>query len=221
MDPTTKTVTPPAPGQVLVPPTQPETDQPAATTQPTFVTLEMAQQLADEAAEKSFKRSQALITNSTQRIREEVNRLKPMIEKTTGAPITPAQEQALEDQVREQVLTEATPPATPGQGQPNAEPLDPVSQYADELMKAEGIVIYETDPEAKDLLKETNPYKFIKEALPAAIAAKRLRTSQAQTAQSKQVIHNPGLGAGGSPPSDVRPGQGLSMISEYYKEKSS
>jgi len=220
MDPVTKTTDTPLPGQGAQPPATlatPPAQPPAKPTQSEYISRDEAQQLADQAAEKAFKRSQALITKSNERIRAEVTRLETLQTKAGLPPLTPEQREKITDQVREEVLTEPSPTAMPGHGVAD-EDLDPVNKIATSMMNEAGVLILEEDPEFKTLSETKDPYIFIKE-LAKAIEAKRARTSTQAEKSKAAAIHNPGLGTGAQPPPEVRPGQGYEVLGEYFAEK--
>lgn len=168
-------------------------------------------------------------------IRQEFQQLGNVLEaqKAAGVEITPAQEQAMKQNIVMKALSsepeEPNPEGDQQQKQaPAQEPAqqaDPISQAAWTMMQERGIDILENDPEFETLDMES-PYKFLM-SVDAAITAKEQRLAQetsdeGATNQEKQgkFARIPGAGAGKTGSSLMPEGTPvMDRLSKHYSKQ--
>lgn len=187
-----------------------EQQQGNETQQPKYVTVEEAQRLADEAANKVLRQAQSFFDQNSNKFTKEVRgRLDSLesawkIQEAAGVTITDEQKK----QIRQQVITDAATAPEQGQQQPpptqvsGGDPDDPavVNRKVGELYQRYGAQVFEGEPEAADL-DYSSGAAFIS-SLEVAIQKKQARLSGgAQQAAAPQTNRTPtNAGATGSVP---------------------
>jgi len=178
----------------------------SAPVEPKYVTIEEAQRLANEAADKAFVRAQSLVDKSSNRINEQISARIEQIEtayKMTGQEMTPEQKATLRQNVVLQTLAEKPTSADNQQAAQTAQSaqsqaptgIDPIAAAAIKMAEAVG-GFEEGDPEFAQVTRNDLPAHEWLAKVAEQVQAKKERLASAKTRNAGSTII--GIGNGGA-----------------------
>ena len=181
-------------------------EQPQQTTPEPVLTeqkvLELVKNAAKEAAQETLREVQSRTDKAEARIRKEV---QEQIDRLKGIGVELTQEQA--DQLAVQTRQKFAQGA-----QPTSQPSDPIDAMRNEIEAEYGIELLSNDPEAKLVVTNESPTKFLR-TYEKALQAKKDRLTQKQEAKSTspeqksdpkaRMVTSPSKGAVGVISSDI------------------
>ena len=183
----------------------PATSAPA---EPKYVTIEEAQRLANDAAEKAYTRAQSLVDKSSNRINEmissRIEQIKTAYE-MTGQTMTPEQEATLRQNVVMRTLTDrpvqTDPQQVPASPQPaqaqdaSSTGIDPITATAIKMADSVG-GFTEADPEYEKVMRKDLPPEEWLANVAGQVQAKKARTSSARLRSAGSTLV--GVSGGGA-----------------------
>lgn len=177
------------------------------------ITEEVVRRVVGEALDTFSRTQQSQRDRMEARIKTEVEDRIALL-RNSGVNITDDLTRSIQQNVAQKVIADSQQEGSkqapaPEQGQGSTQAPDPFAHafsVADDWMKETGVIIEESDPEAKSL-DFTSPSKFLR-TFQAALEAKRQRSNAA--VQQRASANTAGVGGGGGTSPD--------LMAAYQKE---